>query len=163
MSLDAAYIDDTTRHIQLVRHFLERATDALTERGRLHDASKFDEPERSLFRDNMAKRDSVPFGTPAYREHLKRVKPALDHHYAVNRHHPEHHTSGISDMSLVDLLEMVCDWMSAAMKTHDGDVACVHRSIEANQERFGYSDEIRGILHHTVTALMVTSEGERVR
>lgn len=162
MYTDAEYDRDTTQHIELVRAFIERATTQLTMRAAVHDASKFFEPERSIFRDNTANRDASPFGTDAYRLHLLRVKPALDHHYANNRHHPEYHANGVRDMTLIDLLEMVCDWMSASMKTLDGDVAAVHRAIRSNQERFGYSDDVAQLLHQTVTALAVTSVKEEI-
>ena len=50
-------------------------------------------------------------------------------------------------MNLVDLLEMACDWMAAAERHADGDVL---KSIEINQKRFGYSDELKRILLNTV-------------
>jgi hypothetical protein len=78
------------------------------------------------------------------------MKPALDHHYAQNRHHPEHHASGIAGMTLLDLIEMLCDWKAATERHEDGDMA---RSIQQNQERFGYSDELRLVLENTAREL----------
>lgn len=70
----------------------------------------------------------------------------LQHHYAVNRHHPEHHADGIHGMNLIDLVEMLADWKAATLRHADGDLA---RSIEQNRERFGYGDEIAGLLLRT--------------
>ena len=57
---------------------------------------------------------------------------------------------GIRGMSLLDLTEMLCDWKAATMRHNDGDLA---RSININQQRFGYSDEMRLILHNTAREL----------
>ena len=74
------------------------------------------------------------------------MKPALDHHYANNRHHPEHFENGISDMNLIDLIEMICDWKSATARHSDGDIK---RSIIINTNRFKLSDQLAKILSNT--------------
>lgn len=43
-------------------------------------------------------------GCDEYRACLREMKPALEHHYASNSHHPEHYSNGIQGMSLFDLL-----------------------------------------------------------
>lgn len=53
---------------------------------------------------------------------------------------------GINGMCLIDLIEMLCDWKAATMRHKDGDLS---RSIEINQKRFGYTDELKTILHNT--------------
>ena len=45
---------------------------------------------------------------------------------------------------------MLCDWKAATKRHATGDVI---RSIEQNQERFGYSDEIKQIFLNTVPYL----------
>lgn len=151
---DSAYVRDTCQHIALVSLFMAQVKDELKVRAERHDESKLYEPERSIFRENTAKRDSVVYGSVEYYEHLRSVRVALNHHYANNRHHPEHHLSGIRGMNLVDLIEMLCDWMSASMKEANGDPARVRHVIHLNQERFGYSDEMAGILNNTVSHLL---------
>ena len=81
---------------------------------------------------------------------LAAMKPALDHHYAANSHHPEHYEKGILGMSLLDLIEMLCDWKAATHRHKDGDI---RRSIEINQQRFGYSDSLKQIFLNTVSVL----------
>lgn len=78
------------------------------------------------------------------------LKPAIDIHYKNNRHHPEHFANGIKDMTLLDLLEMLCDWKASSERHADGNI---YRSIEINQSRFGYSDELKDILKNTVDFL----------
>ena len=60
---------------------------------------------------------------------------------------PEHYKNGIRDMSLCDLIEMLCNWEAAIMRHADGDIM---RSIEINQKRFGYSDELKQIFVNTI-------------
>ena len=86
------------------------------------------------------------------------MKPALDHHYARNRHHPEHWpTNGIRDMSLVDLIEMFCDWKAATERHADGSLL---KSIETNKKRFGYGDELEHIFLRTAIELFPMSRQE---
>jgi hypothetical protein len=53
-------------------------------------------------------------------------------------------------MSLLDLTEMLADWSASIRRVKDGDLRC---SIEINQERFGYSDELCAILENTANEL----------
>lgn len=55
--------------------------------------------------------------------------------------------SMVRGMSLFDLIEMICDWKAATMRHADGDI---RKSLEINQKRFGYSDELKAILLNTL-------------
>ena len=94
----------------------------LIERGQNHDNSKFEEPELTIFAENTHKLGSTVYGSPEYKELLVEVKPAIDHHYAKNRHHPEHWPNGIEDMNLIDLVEMLADWKAATQRNKDGNI-----------------------------------------
>ena len=101
-----------------------------------------------------AERDTLKSEIPTFKEYksfLAGLKPALDIHYKNNRHHPEHFANGIKDMTLLDLLEMLCDWKASSERHADGDI---YRSIEINQSRFGYSDELKTILKNTIDYLI---------
>jgi Family of unknown function (DUF5662) len=78
------------------------------------------------------------------------MQPFLAHHYAANAHHPEHWPSGISDMSLLDIVEMLADWKAASERTRQGSIAA---SLAHNRERFGISDQLFSILANTVKEL----------
>ena len=90
---------------------------------------------------------SSTYGSEEYKKFLEELKPALDNHYKENRHHPEHFENGIKGMTLVDLIEMLCDWCAAVERHSDGNIL---KSIEINQKRFGYSDELKQILINTL-------------
>jgi hypothetical protein len=53
-------------------------------------------------------------------------------------------------MSLIDLLELICDWKASSMRHSDGDIK---KSIEINQKRFNYDDTLKQILLNTVSFL----------
>lgn len=81
---------DTEAHINRVQELLGDCVINLSERGEVHDASKLQEPEKSAF-DRLAglKLSGMKYGSPEYRECLRAEKPAIQHHYAANSHHPE--------------------------------------------------------------------------
>jgi hypothetical protein len=144
---------ETRKHIAQVALFLLRAVEELGDRARDHDASKLESPEVEVLDRETPILAGLTYGSPEYAACLARMRPMLDHHYAVNRHHPEHFgADGMRGMSLLDLLEMICDWMAAARRHTDGDV---RRSIEINQKRFGYGDDLKAILLNTVGCLEV--------
>lgn len=112
-----------------------------------HDKTKLESPELEIFDEFTSKLKDSEYGSEEYNEFLKQMKPALDHHYKNNRHHPEHFENGIKDMNLVDLIEMISDWKAATLRHETGDIL---KSIEINQKRFGFGDELKSILINTV-------------
>lgn len=197
---------DTYRHIQVVQRLLARTIADLMDRQQAHDQSKLASPELEVFDEFTPKLAGSTYGSEEYKQYLAAMKPALDHHYAANSHHPEHYRpqlckcvseplatdaadgiprvtidarhpsdfwevqarglvasrdckechgtgwvkDGIRGMSLLDVLEMLCDWKAATLRHNDGDI---RRSIEINQGRFGYSDELKQILLNTLPAI----------
>jgi hypothetical protein len=141
---------ETLDHIVQVRAYLDAVIANLKRRRGEHDLSKLLPPEREAFDRATERLRGLTYGSDEYRACLADLKPALDHHYAANSHHPEHYPDGIRGMSLLDLTEMLVDWKAATLRHADGDLL---RSIEINQKRFGYSDELKRILLNTVAEL----------
>lgn len=139
---------ETYEHIEQVRRFMLVAVADLLRRMAEHDRSKLESPEREIFDEFTPKLAGCTYGSEEYQGYLAAMKPALDHHYAANSHHPEHFKDGIRGMSLLDLVEMFCDWLAASKRHADGDV---RRSIEINKVRFDYSDELKQIFHNTLS------------
>ena len=72
---------------------------------------------------------------------------SLRHHYAHNRHHPEHFADGVNGMTLVDLVEMLADWKAATERTSPhGDLA---ESLPINGERYAIAPQLMDILTNT--------------
>jgi hypothetical protein len=137
----------TREHIQAVQGKMAEVIENLLERSKRHDDSKLISPEVEYFDKYTPLLAETTYGTDEYRELLRMIQPALDHHYAAHRHHPEHWPNGIQDMTLLDLIEMICDWIAAALRHAAGDV---YRSVDINQKRFGYSDELKKIFLNTL-------------
>ena len=122
----------------------------LLKRAKQHDQSKLQSPEVEIFEEYTPKLRGTVYGSNEYRAHMKGMKVAIDHHNENNRHHPEHHENGISDMTTIDHIEMICDWKSASLRHDTGDIM---KSIEINQERFGYSDDLKQVFINTAKML----------
>lgn len=143
---------DTEKHIECVGQYLSKCVTELEYRAEMHDYDKLhDETEKALFDEYTSKLKHCTYGSEEYKSYLAGLKPALDIHYANNRHHPEHFDDGIRGMNLLDLVEMMCDWKASTERHEDGDI---YRSIEINQSRFGYSDEVKSILKNTADFLL---------
>jgi hypothetical protein len=141
---------DTFRHIERVRNLLNVCIVDLIKRGELHDQTKLVSPEVEAFTEYTSKLATCTYGSDEYKGYLAAIKPALDHHYAHNRHHPEHHKNGVNDMNLLDIVEMLCDWKAASERHNDGNI---RKSIEINANRFGLSPQMVTILENTADVL----------
>lgn len=139
---------DTLEHREKVIGIAKLIMGQLVESVMKHDESKIQEPELSIFDEYTSRLKNTTYGSDEYKGYLKEMGKALEHHYKANRHHPEHFENGMRGMNLVDLVEMFSDWWAASLRHNDGDV---RRSIEINQERFGYSDDLKAILMNTVS------------
>jgi hypothetical protein len=146
MSYDSR--QDTEKHIADVRHELEEFSSGLYQRGLKHDLSKLNsQVEKDLFDEMTPILKTLVYGTAEYKDSLAKLKPALDNHYAVNSHHPEHYPEGVDGMNLLDLVEMWCDWKAAVKRTATGDIA---KSLEINRVRFKLSDQLYNILKNSI-------------
>lgn len=137
----------TMLHINRVRQLLNLAVTEFIQRGEDHDQSKLVSPEVELFAEYTDKLAGCTYGSPEYQEFKRLLKPALDHHYANNRHHPEYYANGVNDMTLFDVLEMLMDWKAASERQNNG---CINRSVEENSERFGIHKQLTQILVNTI-------------
>jgi len=137
---------ETQKHIEAVRKYIRFMIDKIDMRGVKHDASKLESPEVEVFAEYTPKLNNTTFGSEEYYQNLEGMKSALDHHYASNRHHPEHFVNGINDMTLIDILEMFCDWKASTLRHNDGNLL---KSIETNAERFNMEGQLKQILINT--------------
>ncbi len=137
---------ETQKHIENVRKYIRFMIDKIDMRGVKHDASKLESPEVEVFAEYTPKLNNTTFGSDEYYQNLEGMKSALDHHYASNRHHPEHFVNGINDMTLIDILEMFCDWKASTLRHNDGNLL---KSIETNAERFSMEGQLKQILINT--------------
>jgi len=145
---------ETYEHKALVLKYLNRVIQDLIARAEVHDDSKLEEPELSAF--DKAARDyplgTLTYGSPEYQESVRLLGPALEHHYAVNRHHPQHFPDGVRGMNLVDLIEMICDWKASTFRQPGGNLLkSIH--MNATPDKFNYTQELSQIFENTADFL----------
>ena len=138
---------ETLKHIQKVRENIFKMILELEQRMLLHDRSKLESPEREIFGEHYEELGKVEYGSPEYTTLLEKVKPAIDHHYSKNSHHPEFYKNGINDMNLVDVLEMLMDWLAATERNKNGNI---RKSIEHNTGRYGMAPQLAQIMQNTI-------------
>lgn len=141
---------DTMNHQNRVDDLIGKFVAELNFRGMSHDASKLREPEKSAFDMYTPVLALLVYGSEEYQKSLEQLAPALKHHYEGNPHHPECHPRGINGMTLIDLIEMFCDWKAATERHNTGNF---QKSIEYNKGRFQMSDQLAEIFENTRKAL----------
>lgn len=171
---------DTLKHIARVRQLVDQVVQNLLDRSDEHDASKLQAPEKAAFDEFTPKLKATTYGSEEYAGFLAAMKPALKHHYENNSHHPEHwrydecngcfkrfpighleacdvcgynqttERPDVNRMSLLDILEMLCDWKAASERHADGDL---QKSIARNKGGFELSDQLTQILENTAREL----------
>ena len=99
---EAATNDETRKHILNVVKYMNVIVAELIKRAQEHDASKLESPELESFTVCTERLAGCTYGSEEYEKFLTELKPALEHHYSRNRHHPEHYKNGIEDMTLID-------------------------------------------------------------
>jgi len=139
--------NDTMDHINVVRRILFTIIRELETRAEAHDMSKLGPQEKLIFDEYTPKLKDSTYGSEAYKKFLIGMGPALVHHYANNRHHPEHYENEIKGMNIIDLVEMFCDWKAATLRHADGDLA---KSVDINKARFGYGDDLLCIFRNSI-------------
>ena len=135
-------------HQRNVKRLIGEMVLELVFRGMTHDASKNKDPEKSMFQTLPLALKDLEYGSDEYRAAMQTVKPAIEHHYTLNRHHPEHFEDSISGMNLLDIMEMLCDW-KAAGKRNTKPIG-IRESIEINAKRFKMDPQLKQVLLNTV-------------
>jgi hypothetical protein len=140
----------TLQHSRRVDELLLQMVRDVQDRMTRHDLSKMEEPELSVFDEYTPKLRDSTYGSEEYKGFLAEMKVALDHHYASNRHHPEHFEDGVDGMTLVDLMEMLADWKAATERHADGSLS---DSLRIQKERFDLSPQLVSVLANTALEL----------
>jgi hypothetical protein len=144
--IEVKFEQDTRDHVNKVRANLNLIIKDLIDRSAVHDESKWSEQERPLFIEHTPTLAALTYGSPEYYEALKKLQPALDHHYQVCDHHPNHFQDNFYSMHLGQIIECFADWLAATQRHNDGDI---YKSIKHNQKRFEMSDQLVRIFENT--------------
>jgi len=134
------------QHKDGVKDYLKFIVNLLASRALTHDNSKNSDEEYKYFKmANSVNRNQFK----TYEEYLNYIKPTLDkgleHHYNVNRHHPEYFDNGIDDMNLIDILEMIVDW-KVSIEQNDKEL---YEEIDYNFNKYNVSEQLKKIILNT--------------
>ena len=141
---------ETKKHIKTVIKYCKNFAKQLITRVMNHDKSKLGDIEKPLFDEYTSKLKNSTYGSEEYKNFLEELKPALNHHYENNSHHPEYYSNGIQGMDLFDLVEMFFDWKAASERHDNGNLL---KSIDINKKRFNMSDDLVAIFKNTENRL----------
>lgn len=137
--------EDVKEHKRKVRYWLDGFSNQLLRRAEVHDDSKLNNPtEKAMFDTWTPELRHRTFGTDEYKMALEGMGEGVNLHYKANRHHPEHYENGINDMTLMDVVEMLADWMAAAQARD------THVDLANAAARFGLSEQLVQIFANTL-------------
>lgn len=137
--------EDVMEHKRKVEYWLKGFSHQLERRAVYHDDSKLNDPvEKALFDKWTPNLRQQTFGSDDYKVSLEGMGEGVTLHYKANRHHPEHFANGVDGMTIIDVVEMLTDWMAAA-QARNVPVDLAHAA-----ERFGLSDQMVQIFANTL-------------
>jgi hypothetical protein len=137
--------NDVKEHIGRVQKWMGDFARQIVDRSKWHDKSKLEDPvEKALFDHWTPELRRLTFGSDEYKVALDGMGEGVKRHYKANRHHPEHYENGVNGMTLVDLIEMVCDWQAAA-QAKNTSIDLLHAA-----KRFGLCDQLVEIIANTL-------------
>jgi hypothetical protein len=157
------FLRRTREHIALVSRNLEKVgkhpdyqqyAGLLQQRAAVHDASKFVEPERTprIWAAEFTRCNTMgePFEYPPGMQ--VQLAAAEQHHLRLNSHHPEYHPHPDS-MSVLDTIEMVCDWTAMAQARNEcqGSARCWAEKCLGHVYLFG--EEKRALIFRIIAIL----------
>lgn len=139
--------NDTHAHKELVSRIIYNyIVPSLNERAMNHDNSKLESPEKECYDKYIPILKTAKYGTKEYEDVRKKMSDeGLEHHYSANRHHPEHFKNGINDMTIIDLVEMIADWIAASQRS-DTDFLT---GLDSNAKKFGLPPMLKDIIANT--------------
>lgn len=142
-------------HKRAVQRWMQRFGIILLRRGEDHDNSKLEEPEFSGW-CKMDEEPRYPYGSYEYKDKVKRFNPLFIEHWRKNRHHPEYFNYNFNDMDLIDIIEMMCDWLG-----YRDNITYTEASqlVSTQCDRYGFSDELKELILNTLKNHFVSFGG----
>jgi hypothetical protein len=138
------------QHLDTYTETLRFFTCELFQRAVVHDNSKFSLEEFELYEAAFPYLQKYAYGSTEFKAELRKIQPAIEHHYAVNDHHIEFFWPGdIADMNLIQITEMICDWLAASERSQTD----IKKGLEMNKQRFGIGDQLLTMIGNTIFEL----------
>ncbi len=140
-------------HKLVIMKLLDRVICELLKRGLEHDDSKLKEPELGIFSSNIRIFNEMVNYHYIKENDNNELELSIEHgkqlHYDSNSHHPEHYGElGINGMDLVDIIEMVCDWLGSHERYKN--IEEVEKMLSIQYKRFGIDEQLGHIISNSV-------------
>lgn len=145
------------KHVHQVQLEMMKLVNVLYQRAEHHDASKLLPGREHDGWELMDQEPTYEYGTPEYYDKLEMYRWVIDMHYKNNSHHPEHYHNNISEMDLLDITEMLADWIS--YKGENLSYLDAIKIVNEQSKRFNLSYELQSILLNTLKRFLITSTG----
>lgn len=171
------YEKRTRNHIDLVAKYCRKISeydskyDELLERLKVHDDSKFEEPERTPYIyitwKYKIKDEGKDFDVPKDIE--DKMNEATLHHVTSNSHHPEFHSSrktgllnredrdkppkeivDASSMPEIDIAEMVADWCAMSEEKGNSPKGWADKNVDV---RWKFGDNKKNLIYELIDAV----------
>ena len=158
-NLHIAYV---RKNLLLMEGYGDISSDLLRKRAAQHDLSKFSEPERISYIwinwSYFCKANDIAFEYP---EDVKVViYQGHQHHICNNRHHPEAHPSP-DTMTLLDIVEMVCDWTAISQEVTPKNSSCKTWADENIDKKWNFSSQKKQLIFEVIQELDCRLKKER--
>lgn len=147
-----SFISDTHEHKMRVQIIMGQVSRDIMTRGRTHDNSKLKSPEKEAYQEIHEKLKSVRIGTPQYND-LVRGNVATGLHYKNNDHHTQHFEYGIFDMNLMQITEMLADWVATSEAKRTNVIELLPTLMEQNGIPENYYMVLKNTLEYMVPIL----------
>lgn len=148
------YISKLAVHKMSIQTLMNGVKHALTRRANKHDASKLIGVEKTVFAENIITHPNV-WGIVRGEHPLPdTLREALAIHAKNNDYIPEHFESGASDMTLMQLIEMICSIIICAHEQlwSEEDLIVFLKS-DFRERHPSVSDQLISVLCNTVSEL----------
>lgn len=121
------------RHQAYVKKWGGKIIDQLSHRFENHDENKLS-PDEKPFYDLWTSHSLTD----------EQRRAVHEHHNRTSRHHPEGFKKGVNGMNLIDILEMVVDWMAWA------DAQGMWVGVDHLAQKFGIEPQLAAVILNTV-------------
>jgi Family of unknown function (DUF5662) len=137
---------DYIQHIQWLMEGMCWIQSQLMLRMLTHDRTKIEADELDAYAEIVPHFKDFEYGTEEHEAHGNKLEGAWTHHTSHNKHHVEHFEQGMVDMTLIDIIEMVCDWRAASLRSGSFDYK---RSLEIAKKSNSIPSMLAQIIENT--------------
>ena len=173
--MEAWFKKRTDKHIERVQKYCKKIQDydedrfdGLVERGKIHDQSKYENPEKDPYVyitwDYKCKEDGTDFKLPDGME--DKMNKATNFHVKNNAHHPEFHSEqggnlinrgdrdkppeeliDATKMKDLDIGEMISDWLSMAEEKNSNPKDWADKNVNV---RWKFTDDQKDLIYELI-------------